>query len=137
MYYCFCIKQTTAYEIRTSLVGWEMSIRDRLLAEWIRYSPSASDSGSLFTVMGKRDVNVVLVFTGKGPQFWSREDRRLATTQLFGQNQHYTAEFANEYMRHLLQAGGVYHKALTTLRSVHQQSGWAVTLLLGLAPIHS
>ena len=61
----------------------------RLLAEWTGYTASASDDGSLFTVLGMRDTRVVLVFDRYGPQFWRRTDSRLGCAKTFWPRQYY------------------------------------------------
>lgn len=97
-----------------------------LLSGWMQMG----EFGSVYTKMGHRDENMVLVFTGAGPEFWHRLDTRFESVKTFAKDQFYTREFANEYVRHLLQEGGVYHKAMRSLRGVWQRAGCEVTQLL-------
>ena len=48
-----------------------------LLTQWLRFTTASGHTQSLFTLMGNRDTNLVLVFTGTGPEYWLRTDNRL------------------------------------------------------------
>lgn len=100
-----------------------------LLTEWMQFSTSAADATSLFSALGPRDSAVVLVFTGKGPQYWARSDSRLPDAKSFANDRFYTLDFANMYARHLLQTGGMHLPGLRALRSAWRGEGCEVTQL--------
>ena len=101
-----------------------------LFAEWLSFATCASDTGSIFKALGPLDVCVALVFTADGPQFWKRTDDRLREARSFGNNRFYTRGFANCYLQHLLQVGGVYHQALRAMRTAWHKGGCEVTQLM-------
>ena len=101
-----------------------------LLAEWMQFFMSAADATSLFSALGPRDSAVVLVFTGKGPQYWARSDSRLPDAKSFAHDRFYTLDFANMYARHLLQTGGMHLPGLRALRSAWRGEGCEVTQLV-------
>ena len=100
-----------------------------LLSGWLRFRTSAKGCDSLFTVMGARDCNMVLVLTESGPEFWARADPALQVCQTWGAGHHYTMVFANAYLRHLLHHGGITTPALRAMRLAWQGGGSEVTHL--------
>ena len=101
-----------------------------LLSDWLRFETSASDTGSLFSRLGPRDKNVALVYTKSGPQFWSLKDSRLEAARKFTRKLFYTQDFANMFMRHAFEAGGIYTRAFRAVRQAWQGLGCEVTHLM-------
>jgi hypothetical protein len=101
-----------------------------ILAASTSYSGTSGDTGSLFTHMGLRDSNLVLVFDESGPEFWLGSDRRLPRARAVRSDLFYTRGFANLYLRHLLKEGGVYTRALRAIRAAWLQDGCEVTMLM-------
>ena len=101
-----------------------------LLRGWLKVSPRACDTGSVWTAMGKRDNEVVFVLTGTGPEYWKNNDNRLRNAKLFQSKQYYTMEFANVFTRFLLQNGGCHARAMRATRLSFEAAGCEVTALM-------
>lgn len=101
-----------------------------LLSEWLGFQTSANGDDSLFTNLGARDRNMVLVLTEDGPQFWQSGAPKLVGCQTWGAGHRYTKGFANLYMRHLLQQGGLTAPSMRAMRLAWQEKGCEVTYLM-------
>ncbi len=115
--------------VKGDMQGQYCARTQELLTKWARFKGTASDTGSVFTVMGPRDGNMTLVLTSTGPEYWLNTDGRLRGCKMFGPKQHFTKDFANMFMRGLMREGGVYARALRTVRTAWQSSGCEVTQL--------
>ena len=100
-----------------------------LLASWMMRDGDPRPC-SIFSRMGARDADAVLVFTGQGPEYWHKSRAQEFELRPFGTSQYFTREFANRFAQHLLRAGGVTVCAMRSLASDMRADGCEVTRLL-------
>lgn len=89
-----------------SIRGNYFARAQKLLVSWTNYSGRATDSASLWTHMGKRDANLVLVITGTGPEYRLHDDPEVAKCKNFGAGRYCTMEFANLFLRQFSSEAG-------------------------------
>ena len=84
----------------------------------------------LYSLLRDNDRNAVLVWTGTGPQYWIRDMVDGSAVHEFGGGHYFTRCFANEYVRHLLLAGGIISRALRNMATELRMSGCEVIQLI-------